>query len=187
MFQHANNVRRAAREHAERRLTRSMSRSGGALLVLQEPKWPTMSPKDVQFRAGVKAGTFLARDNVSNFITWCRHDLGVLECLLFETDDLILRKNEKHVVLCLMEVARRGAKFGVPAPMLVQFEREIDREIARDQKRERAGSSSGDGGADAGDGAGADDEEEEEEDYPLLQYGPVPQIVTNDLKSLDEM
>jgi len=94
------------------------------------------------------------------------------------------------------QVARRGSKFGMPAPMLVQFEREIDREIARDQKRERAGST-GDGsggdlnGADLGDDSGAgleeeEEEEEEEEDYSL-QYGPVPQIVTNDLKSLDEM
>lgn len=38
--------------------------------------------------------------------------LHIFECLLFETDDLIMRKNEKHVILCLLEVARRGAKFG---------------------------------------------------------------------------
>lgn len=80
--------------------------------------------------------------------------------------------------------------------MLVQFEREIDREIARDQKRERAGST-GDGsgsdlnsasnGNDSGAGMEEEDDEEEEEDYNPLEFGPVPQIVTNDLKSLDEM
>lgn len=84
----------------------------------------------------------------------------------------------------------------MPAPMLVQFEREIDREIARDQKRERAGST-GDGsggdlnsasnGNDSGAGMEEEDDEEEEEDYNPLEFGPVPQIVTNDLKSLDEM
>lgn len=47
------------------------------------------------------------------FITLCRKSLQIFECLLFETDDLIMRKNEKHVILCLLEVARRGAKFGM--------------------------------------------------------------------------
>ncbi|UYV64412.1 GAS2L1 [Cordylochernes scorpioides] len=46
-------------------------------------------------------GTFLARDNISRFITWCHHSVGIKECLLFETDDLVLRKNEKNFILCL--------------------------------------------------------------------------------------
>lgn len=46
------------------------------------------------------------------FILCYRKSLQIFECLLFETDDLIMRKNEKHVILCLLEVARRGAKFG---------------------------------------------------------------------------
>lgn len=50
---------------------------------------------------------------------------------MFETEDLVCRKNEKHVILTILEVARRGAKIGMLAPMLVQFEQEIDREIAR--------------------------------------------------------
>jgi hypothetical protein len=118
---------------------------------------------DVYYLPAAKPGTFFARDNVSNFIAWCRRGLCILECLLFETDDLILRKNEKHVILCLLEVARRGAKFGMLAPMLVQLEREIDREIAAEQ-------------------SGSLDDSDEEE-----QFGPMPQVVTNDLKSLDEM
>ncbi len=89
----------------------------------------------VAFRPDVKSGTFFARDNVHNFIAWCRK-LGVYDCLLFETDDLVMRKNEKSVILCLLEVARRGAKYGMAAPLLVQFEKEIDRDIARDQQRE---------------------------------------------------
>ena len=56
---------------------------------------------------------------------------GVMECVMFETEDLVCRKNEKHVILTLLEVARRGAKIGMLAPMLVQFEQEIDREIER--------------------------------------------------------
>jgi hypothetical protein len=56
---------------------------------------------------------------------------GVMECVMFETEDLVCRKNEKHVILTLLEVARRGARLGMLAPMLVQFEQEIDREIAR--------------------------------------------------------
>ena len=85
----------------------------------------------VQFRYDVKPGTFLARDNVSNFITWSTR-MGIPEVLRFETDDLVMRKNERSVVLCLLEVARVGAKFGMLAPTIVQMEEEIDAEIAGD-------------------------------------------------------
>ena len=61
------------------------------------------------YRQNIMPGSFFARDNVHNFITWCR-DLGIHEVLLFETDDLVLLKNEKHVILSLLEVARRGAR-----------------------------------------------------------------------------
>ncbi|XP_004461794.2 GAS2-like protein 1 [Dasypus novemcinctus] len=75
-------------------------------------------------------GSFVARDNVATFIGWCRGELGVPEVLMFETEDLVLRKNEKSVVLCLLEVARRGARLGLLAPRLVQFEQEIERELS---------------------------------------------------------
>lgn len=48
---------------------------------------------------------------------------------MFETDDLVLRKNEKNVVLCLLEVARRASRFGMLAPVLIQLEEEIEEEI----------------------------------------------------------
>lgn len=80
-------------------------------------------------------GTFFARDNICQFILWCR-SLNVLECLLFETDDLVARKNEKSFILCLLEVARIGFKVGMPTPLIIQLEQEIDREIENDAKRE---------------------------------------------------
>ncbi|CAB3245553.1 unnamed protein product [Arctia plantaginis] len=116
----------------------------------------------VNMLPAAKAGTFFARDNLSNFIDWCRKALGVLECLLFETDDLCLRKNEKHVVLCLLEVARRGAVLGMPAPLLVQMERQIERELAGEELRP------------------------DDSALGLVPCGPQPQLVTNDLRSLDE-
>lgn len=143
---------------------------------------PMSHLSDVAFLPNAKAGTFFARDNVSNFISWCRNSLGIIECLLFETDDLIMRKNERHVILCLLEVARRGAKFGMLAPMLVQMERQIDREIAAENK-----AANGANGANNEDTDDEDDYEEMHEEQPCLIYGPQPQIVTNDLKSLDEM
>ena len=91
--------------------------------------------RQVHFRASAKEGSFVARDNIANFITWCRL-LGIPECLLFETDDLVCRKNERNVVLCLLEVARRGAKYGMLAPTLVQLEEEIEAELAEDTQPE---------------------------------------------------
>ncbi|ELK01777.1 GAS2-like protein 2 [Pteropus alecto] len=89
-------------------------------------------------RAGVSCngaaqpGTFQARDNVSNFIQWCRKEMGIQEVLMFETEDLVLRKNVKNVVLCLLEVGRRAWRFGVAAPTLVQLEEEIDEELRQE-------------------------------------------------------
>lgn len=63
------------------------------------------------------------------------HFLNVLlpapspDVLMFETDDLVLRKNEKNFVLCLLEVARRASRFGMAAPVLIQLEQEIEEEI----------------------------------------------------------
>uniref|UniRef100_A0A8D2MU55 Calponin-homology (CH) domain-containing protein n=1 Tax=Zonotrichia albicollis TaxID=44394 RepID=A0A8D2MU55_ZONAL len=54
-------------------------------------------------------GTFQARDNVSNFIQWCRKEMGIKDVLMFETEDLVLRKNEKNFVLCLLELARHAS------------------------------------------------------------------------------
>jgi len=55
---------------------------------------------------------------------------------MFETDDLVLRKNEKNVVLCLLEVARRASRFGMAAPVLIQLEQEIEDEIQEDLEPE---------------------------------------------------
>ena len=79
------------------------------------------------------AGSFQARDNVCNFITWCR-SLGIRECLLFETEDLVLGKNEKSFVLCLLEVARKGSLLGMRIPLLVQLEQEIDQELEQENE-----------------------------------------------------
>lgn len=169
LFQHANSVRKYAEEYVQRRQAQGKSNHIIAVQVL--------NLANVKFLPGAKPGTFFARDNVSNFITWCRNGLGVIECLLFETDDLIMRKNEKHVILCLLEVARRGAKLGMPAPMLVQLEREIDREIANDKRKH---------GNEFQFNVEEDVDDFSDDDQPI-EYGPKPQIVTNDLKSLDEM
>ncbi|XP_012253807.2 GAS2-like protein pickled eggs [Athalia rosae] len=179
LCKHANNVRKSASDYVVRRQARKlMTRSMTSSLAV-----PMSNLSDVAFLPNAKAGTFFARDNVSNFISWCRNSLGIIECLLFETDDLIMRKNERHVILCLLEVARRGAKFGMLAPMLVQMERQIDREIAAENKAANVANGANNEESDDDD----DDYEEMHEEQPCLIYGPQPQIVTNDLKSLDEM
>lgn len=105
-----------------------------------------------------------------------------------------MRKNEKHVILCLLEVARRGAKFGMLAPMLVQMERQIDREIAADNKANGISIGCGtetDSGINSlstdGNDMFDDSDDEDNNEEPVMMYGPAPQIITNDLKSLDEM
>merc|ERR1712130_1013720 len=60
---------------------------------------------DLPVRENVSPGTWFARDNVYNFIKFCRL-LQVMEVVMFETEDLVSQKNEKHVVLTLLEGAR---------------------------------------------------------------------------------
>ncbi|BFG02991.1 GAS2-like protein pickled eggs [Drosophila madeirensis] len=212
LCKHANYVRQAAEDYLARRQARnkSMTRSMTSGLA-----GPILALGNIHYLPAAKSGTFFARDNVSNFITWCRKSLKIIECLLFETDDLIMRKNEKHVILCLLEVARRGAKFGMLAPMLVQMERQIDREIAADIKANGAANSSESGTqteaiacsstlsstatsttittttvgseTDLYDDSDDSENEDDADEHPMLMYGPQPQIITNDLKSLDEM
>ncbi|CBY33108.1 unnamed protein product [Oikopleura dioica] len=119
----------------------------------------------VKFNEGrhVKAESFFARDNVAVFIKWCREELGISDIIMFETDDLILRKNEKNFILTLLEVARRGAKFGMEAPTIIKMEQEIEREMRMD----------------------AGEVESDYSDYEEPE--PEPQKVAIDFRSLDEM
>lgn len=127
----------------------------------------TIPAKNVVFRSAAAAGTFVARDNVSNFISWCRKSIAVRECLLFETDDLVLRKNEKSFILCLLEVARKGSQLGMAVPLLVQMEQEIDLELEADANAKNGDNSLQNGG------------------HQLVSVAQV-QVITNDLKSLHE-
>ncbi|XP_078010961.1 GAS2-like protein 2 [Phascolarctos cinereus] len=101
-------------------------------------QYPALAQKIWLPRSGVccngaaQPGTFQARDNVSNFIQWCRKEMGIKEVLMFETEDLVRRKNEKHVVLCLLELGRRAWRFGVAAPTLVHLEEEIEEELRQE-------------------------------------------------------
>ena len=88
------------------------------------------------YRQNAQSGTFQARDNISIFIGWCRKVLEIRDTLLFETEDLVARKNERNVILGILEVARKGAKFGVLAPQLIQLEQEIDEEIELEKNKD---------------------------------------------------
>uniref|UniRef100_A0A674K8B4 Growth arrest specific 2 like 2 n=1 Tax=Terrapene triunguis TaxID=2587831 RepID=A0A674K8B4_9SAUR len=112
---HANNITHVAGEFSRD--------CPGLAHKLQLPRY------GVTCNDSAQPGTFQARDNVSNFIQWCRKEMDIKEVLMFETEDLVLRKNEKNFVLCLLEVARRASRFGMSAPTLIQMEEEIEEEI----------------------------------------------------------
>lgn len=152
LCQHANAVTEAARALAAARPSRG-----------------------VAFQAhSVVPGSFMARDNVATFIGWCRTELGVPEVLMFETEDLVLRKNEKSVVLCLLEVARRGARLGLLAPRLVQFEQEIEQELRAAPVAPNASNA-----------PAAEDTEETATALGVPTRGP--RMTPSDLRNLDEL
>lgn len=77
--------------------------------------------------------------------------------------------------------------------MLVQMERQIDREIAADNKANgvtfgtQTDTTQTTTIGTENEEFDSESESEEDDNGPMLMYGPQPQIVTNDLKSLDEM
>ena len=56
----------------------------------------------------------------TNTTTFTTTTILTAPCLLFETNDLVLRSSERNVVLCLLEVARRGASYGIITPLIIQ-------------------------------------------------------------------
>ena len=79
-------------------------------------------------------GSFFARDNAANFITWCR-ELGIEEVVVFESEGLVLHRDEKRVILCLLDVARYAERVGISPPELVRMEREIEQLEANEDEK----------------------------------------------------
>ena len=76
-----------------------------------------------KYKRKVRTESFQARDNVHQFLVWAK----ALGCpCLFESEDLVLRKQELLVYYCLMDVARGGCNYLKVLPQLVTFEQEID-------------------------------------------------------------
>ena len=87
---------------------------------------PRVPMKELSYDASA-AGSFhkfRAMSNATHFIEWCKKVEGVH--VLFESEGLVERKDERSVILCLLDVARVAEKLGITAPELVKMEREIE-------------------------------------------------------------
>lgn len=100
----------------------------GGVKPILPPNPPTFQSRGFS-AVNLAGGSFWARDNVANFIHWCRA-MRLPDCILFETEDLVSKKNLRSVVICLLELARIGGRVGMEVPEIVYLEKEIDDEIA---------------------------------------------------------
>jgi len=78
----------------------------------------------LSYHSSARPSSFQARDNISQFIGWCRSTLAVPDTLLFETEDLVTRRNERNVLLCLLEVGSVDCSFRKRSSQLVWTRRQ---------------------------------------------------------------
>ncbi|VDN14568.1 unnamed protein product [Dibothriocephalus latus] len=129
LHQRMTESRSGSKESSKRRLQGVRVASARAFLPIEPPKYHSR-----EFGPRSRAGApFWVRENIASFLKWCR-SVGFPDSILFETEDLVSRKNLRSVTVCLLEVARLSGKFGVEVPEIVHLEKQIDAELAAERR-----------------------------------------------------
>ncbi|XP_063722075.1 uncharacterized protein LOC134848513 isoform X2 [Symsagittifera roscoffensis] len=92
-----------------------------------EVQWKGAS-QATPFKAPInlRSGPFFSRENITNFLRWCKA-LNINDTCLFESSDLLHLKHLKNIIVCLYAIARRFKNCPtLKLPNLIQLEEEME-------------------------------------------------------------
>lgn len=89
----------------------------------------------VSYHANAQPASFQARDNVASFLDLCVNKYGMKRSDVFESDDLVARKNPKAVALTIIQLSRAAqVQHSIQPTSSVQLEQEIHQQKQDDHE-----------------------------------------------------
>ena len=133
LCEHANCIYEAANNSNDSNFYNETSNNVVDIKILNSK--PTR--KIARYQTGIKSvvspiGANRSRDNLSQFLNFCKNELKFRTEILFESNDILEESlespEERNVIVCLIELIRVGGYFGIEVSDFLKLEQDLDDE-----------------------------------------------------------